>query len=83
MDHIHQAWEWWYNGGRVSFVAGPYVFCVVFLYSRTEKEARLRFSNTALQKWAHGRHYTTTPTLGEYGPLFICTREFAGASLSQ
>ena len=51
------------------FLARPYIFCVVFLYSRTVKEARLRFSNTALPKYAHGRHYTTTPTLGEYGPL--------------
>ena len=29
--------------GRVPFLARPYVFCVVFLYSRTVKEARLRF----------------------------------------
>ena len=30
------------------FLARPYVFCVLFLYSRSVKEARLRFSNTAL-----------------------------------
>ena len=32
------------------FLARPYVFCVLFLYSRSVKEARLRFSNTALPK---------------------------------
>ena len=42
------------NGGIMADVclllARPYVFCVVFLYSRTAKEARLRFSDTALPK---------------------------------
>ena len=32
------------------FLARPYVFCAVFLYSRTVMEARLRFFNTALPK---------------------------------
>ena len=32
------------------FLARPYVFCVLFLYSRSVKETRLRFSNTALPK---------------------------------
>ena len=44
------------------FLARPYVFCVVFcvvfLYSRRVKEARLRFSNTAL------------PKIGAWPPLY-------------
>ena len=51
MDHIHQVWEWWYNGGRVPFFGKAVcILCIIFVPARSVKEARLRFSNTALPK---------------------------------
>ena len=40
MDHIHQAWEWWYNGGRVPFFGKAVcILCIVFVLTYREGSA--------------------------------------------
>ena len=40
MDHIHQAWEWWYNGGRVPFFGKAVcILCIIFVLTFSKGSA--------------------------------------------
>ena len=40
MDHIHQAWEWWYNGGRVPFFGKAVcILCSIFVLTYSKGSA--------------------------------------------
>ena len=40
MDHIHQAWEWWYNGGRVPFFGKAVcILCNIFVLTYSKGSA--------------------------------------------
>ena len=40
MDHIHQAWEWWYDGGRVPFFGKAVcILCSIFVLTHSKGSA--------------------------------------------
>ena len=40
MDHIHLAWEWWYNGGRVPFFGKAVcILCIIFVLTFSKGSA--------------------------------------------
>ena len=61
MDHIHRAWEWWYNGGRVPFFGKAVcILCSFFVltYSKGSAFALLWYGFAKIGAWPPLYHHS-------------------------